>query len=99
MPSDKPRLGKIADTLFTTEALERPRQEAATAQESDIDLWRQAEKLAQVEPRISFVSLKAKVVLIYLRKTTPEFNISKVTAMMVEEAVREKYPELWKRTE
>jgi hypothetical protein len=33
-------------------------------------------------------------VLRYLRKTTPEFSMSEVASNLLEDAIREKYPEL-----
>ncbi len=97
MPSEKDRLGKLAKTLFAAEAQEseeHPREDEPAAQS---DPWDASLRLGRTQPRISFVSPKAKAILTYLRKTTPEFNISKVTAVIVEEAMKEKYPTLWRR--
>jgi hypothetical protein len=98
LPTENPRLGKLAKTLFGEESedIEEEKQ-VQTDSEAKSDVWSEALKAGQTQPRISFVSPKAKVVLTYLRKTTPEFNISKITASIVEEGMREKYPALWKR--
>jgi len=57
----------------------------------------EAIRIAQEEPRITFVNNKVKAVLVYLRKTVPDISISKMAAEMVEDAVKQKYPELWQR--
>jgi histone H3/H4 len=38
-------------------------------------------------------------VLKFLKKTTPEFSISREAAKLLEEAVKSKYPEIWKAVE
>lgn len=46
-------------------------------------------------PRISLWSAKSAAVLRYLKKTTPEFSISNEASLILEEAIHEKYPEIW----
>ena len=46
-------------------------------------------------PRISLWSAKSAAVLRLLKKTKPEFSISKEASALIEEAVKDKYPELW----
>ncbi|MBE6493964.1 MAG: hypothetical protein E7Z84_05075 [Methanosphaera stadtmanae] len=46
-------------------------------------------------PRISLWSLKASACLRYLKKTTPEFSISNEASLILEEAIAQKYPEIW----
>ena len=46
-------------------------------------------------PRISLWSAKSAAVLRLLKKTKPEFSISKEASSLIEEAVRNKYPDLW----
>ena len=46
-------------------------------------------------PRISLWSAKSAAVLRYLRKTEPEFSISSEASLLIEKAVKEKYPEIW----
>jgi len=48
-------------------------------------------------PRISAWSPMASAILRYLRKTVPEFSISNEARNLLEEAVRDKYPDLWKK--
>jgi hypothetical protein len=51
------------------------------------------------DPRISAYSPLAMSVLRYLRKTTPEFSMSKVASSLLEDAIREKYPEISNQVE
>jgi len=46
-------------------------------------------------PRISLWSAKSAAVLRLLKKTQPEFSISKEASVLIEEAVKTKYPDLW----
>lgn len=46
-------------------------------------------------PRISLWSAKSAAVLRLLKKTKPEFSISKEASVLIEDAVKDKYPELW----
>ncbi|HHY00322.1 MAG: AAA family ATPase [Methanobacterium sp.] len=46
-------------------------------------------------PRISLWSAKSAAVLRFLKKTKPAFSISKEASMLIEEAVQQKYPEIW----
>ena len=46
-------------------------------------------------PRISLWSAKSAACLRYLKKTTPEFSISNEASMILEEAIKDKYPEIW----
>lgn len=46
-------------------------------------------------PRISLWSARSAAVLRYLKKTKPEFSISKEASALIEAAVAEKYPNIW----
>lgn len=46
-------------------------------------------------PRITLWSAKSSAVFRYLRKTRPEFSISKEASELIDKAVSEKYPEIW----
>ena len=46
------------------------------------------------DPRISAYSPLVMSVLSYLRKTTPELSMSEVASNLLEDAIRENYPEL-----
>ncbi|MDI6643935.1 MAG: hypothetical protein QME14_02670 [Methanobacteriaceae archaeon] len=47
-------------------------------------------------PRISLWSARSAAVLRFLKKTKPEFSISSEASILIEEAVKEKYPDIWK---
>ena len=51
------------------------------------------------DPRISTYSPFVMSVLRYLRKTTPEFSMSEMASDLLENAIREKYPELSEQIE
>jgi hypothetical protein len=50
-------------------------------------------------PRISLWSAKSAAVLRFLKNTKPAFSISKEASALIEEAVQEKYPEIWEMFE
>ncbi|MDR2830323.1 MAG: hypothetical protein LBB45_04705 [Methanobrevibacter sp.] len=53
-------------------------------------------KVIEKNPRITLWSSKSAAVLRYLRKTRPEFSISKEASIIMDEAISNKYPEIWK---
>lgn len=52
-------------------------------------------KEVEKNPRITLWSQKSSAVLRYLKKTQPEFSISKEASILIDEAVKTKYPEIW----
>jgi len=48
-------------------------------------------------PRISLWSAKSAAVLRFLKNTKPAFSISKEASALIEEAVQQKYPEIWEQ--
>ena len=52
-------------------------------------------KEVEKNPRITLWSQKSSAVLRYLKKTQPEFSISKEASVLIDEAVKTKYPEIW----
>jgi hypothetical protein len=54
---------------------------------------------AKKNPKISLWSPKASAAFRFLKKTTPEFSISREAAKLLEEAVKSKYPKVWKAVE
>ena len=46
-------------------------------------------------PRITLWTAQSAAVFRYLRKTKPEFSISKEASSLIDEAVSKKYPEIW----
>ena len=52
-------------------------------------------EIVDKNPRITLWSSRSSAVFRYLRKTEPEFSISKEASKLIEEAVAKKYPEIW----
>lgn len=52
-------------------------------------------EIVNKNPRITLWSSRSSAVFRYLRKTEPEFSISKEASVLIEEAVAKKYPEIW----
>ncbi|MDO5835560.1 MAG: AAA family ATPase [Methanobacterium sp.] len=50
-------------------------------------------------PRISLWSARSAAVLRFLKNTKPAFSISKEASSLIEEAVQQKYPEIWEMFE
>nr|WP_295163869.1 hypothetical protein [uncultured Methanosphaera sp.] len=50
---------------------------------------------AQKNPRITLWSVKSAACFRYLKKTVPEFSISNEAAEIIDQAMQEKYPEIW----
>ena len=53
-------------------------------------------KEVEKNPRISLWSAKSAACFRYLKKTTPEFSISNEASVILEEAMKKKYPDIWK---
>ena len=52
-------------------------------------------QIVDKNPRITLWSSRSAAVLRYLRKTEPEFSISREASTLIDEAVSKKYPEIW----
>ena len=55
----------------------------------------EVKEIVDKNPRITLWSSRSSAVFRYLRKTEPEFSISKEASKLIEEAVAKKYPEIW----
>ena len=55
----------------------------------------EVKEIVDKNPRITLWSSRSSAVFRYLRKTEPEFSISKEASVLIEEAVAKKYPEIW----
>jgi hypothetical protein len=98
-------LGRGLDALISKEYVkdspaEIPKEEKILDDQTEVAEINEkivADILADVKknPRISFWSAKTAAVLRFLRKTEPEFSISSEASLLIEEAVKEKYPEIW----
>lgn len=47
-------------------------------------------------PRISLWSARSAAVLRFLKKTKPEFSISNEASLLIEAAVKDRHPDIWK---
>lgn len=55
----------------------------------------EVKEIVDKNPRITLWSSRSSAVFRYLRKTEPEFSISKEASKLIEDAVAKKYPEIW----
>lgn len=83
-----------SEDLHSSESAEEGLQ---TLQEIKIQEEHVAEvkEIVDKNPRITLWSSRSSAVFRYLRKTEPEFSISKEASLLIEEAVAKKYPEIW----
>ena len=72
-------------------------EDVQTSQEVQIheEHLEEVKKIVNKNPRITLWSSRSSAVLRYLRKTEPEFSISKEASILIDEAVSKKYPEIW----
>ena len=87
---------------------DNPSEEISSNQSSQDDLSssqeavKKQENVAEVldivdkNPRITLWSSRSAAVFRYLRKTEPEFSISREASILIDEAVSKKYPHIWK---
>ena len=66
-------------------------------QKAQVDLAHveEVKEIVDKNPRITLWSARSSAVFRYLRKTEPEFSISKEASTLIDEAVSKKYPEIW----
>ncbi len=103
-------LGKGLSALIPDKEKPKPKKTKSQSKKQDIskksapksnNLTLNNDKIQEIKeevlnnPRISLWSLKASACLRYLKKTTPEFSISNEASLILEEAIAEKYPEIW----
>lgn len=75
--------------------IKKPKQSNNNSFTLNEDKIEQIKKEVEKNPRISLWSAKSAAVLRYLKKTTPEFSISNEASSILEEAIQNKYPEIW----
>jgi len=75
------------------------KREAGEAEAIDPSVLEKVVDEALKNPRVTTWSPKAAAVLRYLRKTIPEFSVSREAGELLEGAIREKYPGLWEEVE
>ena len=89
------------DTTKTSEdihSIQSSEESVPSSQEEEIKKENVAEVLDIVDknPRITLWSSRSAAVFRYLRKTEPEFSISREASILIDEAVSKKYPHIWK---
>ncbi|MDI9623318.1 MAG: hypothetical protein QFX38_00285 [Methanothermobacter sp.] len=93
-------LGKGLDALIKAKSTPTPRKKP-TRDTLTPPITYPKDKVKEVleevkkNPRITLWSARSAAVLRYLKKTKPEFSISKEASLLIEEAVKNKYPEIW----
>ncbi|MBC7119907.1 MAG: hypothetical protein H5T36_05630 [Methanobacteriaceae archaeon] len=87
-------LGKGLDALIKAKSTTTPRKEV-TPTTHPKDKVREVLEDVKKNPRITLWSARSAAVLRYLKKTKPEFSISREASLLIEEAVKNKYPEIW----
>ena len=80
----------ISDDNSSEETVQTPQK--IQVQKEHIE---EVKKIVDKNPRITLWSSRSSAVFRYLRKTEPEFSISKEASVLIEEAVAKKYPEIW----
>ena len=77
--------------------MDSSQESVQTPQEDKIQEKHVAEvkEIVDKNPRITLWSSRSSAVFRYLRKTEPEFSISKEASILIDEAVSKKYPEIW----
>ena len=89
------------DEMGINESKVVSRDESSEETVSNAQNVKRQENVAEVldivdkNPRITLWSSRSAAVFRYLRKTEPEFSISREASILIDEAVSKKYPEIW----
>lgn len=88
------------EVLETSESIpgsDRDEESLQTPQKIQVNPTHVSEvkEIVNKNPRITLWSARSSAVFRYLRKTEPEFSISKEASTLIDEAVSKKYPEIW----
>jgi len=94
MMAQKKGLGMGLDALIQAKTRKEPENEPETHVTSEEQVKAVMEDVKK-NPRITLWSARSAAVLRYLKKTQPEFSISREASSLIERAVREKYPDIW----
>ncbi|BDH78654.1 MAG TPA: hypothetical protein GXX31_02970 [Methanothermobacter sp.] len=88
-------LGRGLDALIKAKSTTTPQDEPTTPPTHPKDKVKEVLDEVKKNPRITLWSARSAAVLRYLKKTKPEFSISKEASLLIEEAVKNKYPQIW----
>lgn len=99
------KLGKGLDALISVES-DSLDDEVVSDQFADdnlsvltSDVIMKAVEDGKKNPRVVVWSPRSSIVLRVLKKSIPEFSISKEASLLLEEAIKRKYPEIWEKVE
>lgn len=95
----KAETGKVDEPMSETETAPRVKETPVSTTPIDRDVFEKALEAGRKNPRVIIWSPKASVALRALRKTIPEFSISREASELLEEGIRRKYPEIWEMVE
>ena len=92
---------KIKETKeeIKEEEIPKVKKEKKSLTEKEIENIKEVKEVVAKNPRITLWSSQSACVFRYLRKTEPEFSISKEASILIDEAVSKKYPEIWEMFE
>ena len=80
----------------TKKEVEKEDKEEKILSDYELASIEEVKEIIEKNPRITLWSTKSSAVFRYLRKTRPEFSISKEASELIDKSVSEKYPEIWK---
>ena len=93
------KLDKTSDQDLTKQGISDPgiSSQVISSQVPNTTLIRESVRVAYKErPRVSFWSPRVSAILYCLKKTIPDFSKSEEVETLLEEALSERYPELYK---
>lgn len=98
--TDEPQDEGVEESSVTSEVIsgdKNPEDSVQTSQKIQVDPAHveEVKQIVNKNPRITLWSARSSAVFRYLRKTEPEFSISKEASTLIDEAVSKKYPEIW----
>lgn len=100
-PTKKKEEKKKEKTKQKTETTKKSGKNKKSNKNTNNNIILDEEKIEEIRseveknPRISLWSTKSAACLKYLKKTTPEFSISNEASIILDEAIKNKYPEIW----
>lgn len=87
---------EIIKSVDSEENNEEDAEEELNLTDKEKENIEEVKKIVRKNPRITLWSSRSSCVFRYLRKTEPEFSISKEASTLIDQAVSEKYPDIWK---
>ena len=98
--TDEPQEEEFDESSISSEDIsgdKDPEDSVQTSQKIQVDPAHidEVKQIVDKNPRITLWSARSSAVFRYLRKTEPEFSISKEASTLIDEAVSKKYPEIW----